>query len=298
MDAMPDLRTALLDVLYETRGNDLKLIVGGGFGIYLKRENVSQAGKRTLFAEWPRPRSTNDLDLFLRPELLIESQRLKPLSETLQRLGYHVIQGAEKYQFAKPGPTGGREGALKIDLLTGPQSRFRGTGARVDYRRVQPRPSVDLHAHPVNEALTLEDDLLPVTLNGQLSDRSPYQAEIYLPHPLTFAMMKLFAYRDRADDQNKEFGRYHALDLYTVLAMTTEEEWDRAVTLRQQHYSDPIVKEAARIVDQHFASPTAPGAIRIQESPYYRKEMQLVEFCSAIRDLFPQNPNNGATWSR
>src|SRR5690242_19282927 len=108
MDVMPVLRTALLDVLHETRGDDLKLIIGGGYGIYLKREHVQQVGIRTLFSEWPEARSTNDLDLFLRPELLIDSQRLKPLAETLGRLGYQVISGAEKYQFAKPGPSGGR----------------------------------------------------------------------------------------------------------------------------------------------------------------------------------------------
>ena len=33
MIAMPELRTALLDVLYETRDDDLKLIIGGGYGI-------------------------------------------------------------------------------------------------------------------------------------------------------------------------------------------------------------------------------------------------------------------------
>ncbi|WP_425613849.1 hypothetical protein NA78x_003693 [Anatilimnocola sp. NA78] len=287
MDTMPNLRTALLDVLYETRSDDLKLIIGGGYGIFLKREYVVQAGNRTLFPEWPHPRSTNDLDLFLRPNLLIESQKLKPLSEALKRLGYEFIQGAEKYQFAKPGPTGGREGGLKIDILTGPRSRFGGTGAKVANRRVQPRPSVDLHAHPVDEALTLEDELLPLTLQGPISNGSPYQAVIYVPHPLTFAMMKLFAFRDRVHDRDKEFGSYHALDLYTVLAMMSEEEWNQAVNLRQQHSLDPMIEEAGRIVDQHFFSLISLGAIRIQESPYYRKELKLADFCSAIRDLFP-----------
>ena len=32
-DLMPSLRTALLDLLYETRENDLRLIIGGGYGI-------------------------------------------------------------------------------------------------------------------------------------------------------------------------------------------------------------------------------------------------------------------------
>ena len=43
MNSLPDLRTALLDLLYETRAVDLKLIIGGGYGLYLKREHVVTA---------------------------------------------------------------------------------------------------------------------------------------------------------------------------------------------------------------------------------------------------------------
>ena len=46
MNAMPELRTALLDLLYETRNENLQLIIGGGYGIYLKREMVREAGTR------------------------------------------------------------------------------------------------------------------------------------------------------------------------------------------------------------------------------------------------------------
>ena len=103
MITMPDLQTALLDLLHEVRGTDIKLIIGGGFGIYLKTNHVRRMGVRTLLIEWPEPRSTNDLDLYLRPELLIQSAKLKPLAEAIARLGYQVVPGAEKYQFVKPG---------------------------------------------------------------------------------------------------------------------------------------------------------------------------------------------------
>jgi len=76
MITIPDLQTALLDLLREVKGTDVKLIIGGGFGIYLKTVHVRRLGVRTLLKEWPEPRSTNDLDLFLRPELLIEPAQL------------------------------------------------------------------------------------------------------------------------------------------------------------------------------------------------------------------------------
>jgi hypothetical protein len=50
---------------------------------------------RTLLNQWPEPRSTNDLDLFLRPELLIESSKLKLLVSAIAELGYEVVPGAK-----------------------------------------------------------------------------------------------------------------------------------------------------------------------------------------------------------
>jgi hypothetical protein len=224
MIEITDLQTALLDLLYELRSTDIKIIVGGGYGIYLKTTHVRHIEAKTLLNEWPEPRSTNDLDLFLRPELLIESEKLKPFADAITTLGYEVVPGAENYQFVKPGAGGTEAGSLKIDILTGPQKRFEGTTVKADTRRAKPRPSVGIHAHPVDEALTLEKELLPITLDWNLSSGDPWKAEIFVPHPFTFLMMKLFAFRDRLEDANKEYGRYHALDLYMILATTTEQE--------------------------------------------------------------------------
>ena len=52
MITIPDLQTALLDLLHEIENTDIKLIIGGGFGIYLKTDHVRQLGVRTLFREW------------------------------------------------------------------------------------------------------------------------------------------------------------------------------------------------------------------------------------------------------
>ncbi|MBN2382669.1 hypothetical protein JXQ70_07290 [bacterium] len=98
MMTLPDLTTSLLDLLYEMRNTDIELILGGGFGIYLKSEYIRKTGVQTLLNQWPEPRSTNDLDVFLRPEFLIESEKLRPLAEAINKLGYTVINGVEKYQ--------------------------------------------------------------------------------------------------------------------------------------------------------------------------------------------------------
>jgi hypothetical protein len=286
MVTIPNLITSLLDLLHEIEGKDIKLIIGGGFGIYLKTFQMQKQSERTLLQEWPEPRSTNDLDLFLRPELLIESARLKPLAEALGRLGYKVVPGAEKYQFIKPGDGGAGVGSVKIDILTGPQVCFKGTGARADVRRVRPIPSVGIHAHPVDEAPTLEDGLLSLRLEGILNSGDAYQSEVFLPHPYTFSMMKLFAFKDRLDDLNKDFGRYHALDLYSIIASTREEEWRYALELRDQLRNHPYTLEAGRLILKYFSARDRLGIIRLRESPYYRSELQIDEFISALQELF------------
>jgi len=60
-----DLQTALLDLLQKVNDSEIRLIIGGGFGIYLKTNYVINSSMRTLLDQWPEPRSTNDLDLFL-----------------------------------------------------------------------------------------------------------------------------------------------------------------------------------------------------------------------------------------
>lgn len=292
MDPMPTLRTALLDLLYETRGADLKLILGGGYGLYLKREILREQNTRTLLDQWPEARSTNDLDLFLRPELLINATNLRPLAEAIRQLGYEVIPGAEKYQFVRPGPSGDTQGAFKIDFLTGPQSRFAGTKVRVDGRRARPNPSVELHAHPTDESITLEVGLTAAKVAGTTSAGIAWEGEIYLPHPFTSAMMKLFAFHDRKDDAEKGFGQHHAMDLYAVVAMMTEPEWDLALELGRRNADEPAFREACRIVQEHFATAVGLGILRIRESDYHRPALQLDEFRSALAELFP-NPTPG-----
>jgi len=44
------------------------------------------------------------------------------LAAAIDRLGYQVVAGAEKYQFIKPGRGGIQAGSIKIDILTGPRA--------------------------------------------------------------------------------------------------------------------------------------------------------------------------------
>jgi len=200
-----------------------------------------------------------------------------------------VVSGAEKYQFFKPGPDDAPASSVKIDILTGPKSRFVGTGVKADSRRIRPNPSVGIHAHPLDAALTLDVGLTMEPLTGALSSGEDWHGEIYLPHSYTFSLMKIFAFRDRFNDADKEFGRYHALDLYSILATMTEDEWQSAREMSAQYGAHAIVREAGQLVSEYFSEIERPGMIRLRESPYFRPELQLDQFMSALAELFPEN---------
>jgi hypothetical protein len=286
LNRLTSLTTALLDLLHALEGADVPLIIGGGFGIYLRYTKIAEEGLQTLFAELPEPRSTNDLDLFLRAELLLDSSRLRPLRDALRKLGYEVIEGAEHYQFFRADTPGATTG-IKIDVLTGPTSSFRGTRVKFDDRRVRPSPSVKLHAHPVEEALSLVERLSPRELAGRLSGGSAFRGAVYLPHPFTFLTMKLFALRDQVDDAENDFGRRHALDLYAVIGSMAPAEWDECLAMRDRYSEHAIVRECGRIVAELFGSTDTPGTLRLRESPYFRASFDLGEFLQTLAELFP-----------
>ena len=283
MSELASLEKSLLDLLSLLDSSDFPLILGGGYGLYLRRTILEREGTRTLLEHWPEARSTNDLDLFLRPELLCDSSRLALLKSALDELGYTPVEGAEHYQFRKDDPDGFIERGIKIDLLTGPRSSFEETGLKVDERRVRPNPSVKVHAHPTDEAITLEENLQEVKLS--VGENGEQNKSVFLPHPFTYSLMKLFAFRDQVELQHKGYGSHHALDLYSIIAMMTEIEWEQSNDMAKRNSGSPIGVEASRIAKEMFDSTTSRGLLVMRANPYCSDQLQLSEFIDLTHDL-------------
>ncbi len=69
------LITTVLDLLAVIARPEFKLILGGGYGLYLKQLHLqSSQGARTLLPGelWPYPRATEDIDVFLPTEILAQ----------------------------------------------------------------------------------------------------------------------------------------------------------------------------------------------------------------------------------
>jgi hypothetical protein len=136
---MDPLRTCLLDLLYELRDQNVPLTVGGGFGLFLKRVHLAATRARTLFTELPESRATNDIDVFLRADLLTDRSRTEALVAAIQRLGYVPVEEAKYFQWRRPIDVGGVVQEVKLDALVGPlgdrRPKLQVNSPRVEWHR-------------------------------------------------------------------------------------------------------------------------------------------------------------------
>ena len=152
-------------------------------------------------------------------------------------------------------------------------------------RRIRPKETKGIHTHVTPEAFTVGEGLLhlPLDKKGNI--------KVGVPHPFSFLLLKLFAYRDRRNDEKKEFGRYHAFDLYRIVAMMTEEDFAESEDFRDRYIDDPIVVEVRTIVGELFLDTDSEGAIAILEhvatmgSDLTRDD--VAAFLDDLRTFFP-----------
>ena len=285
------LFSSLLDLLHELGDGLPPLTIGGGFGLYLKRRYLQQTGGKTLIdpARWPRERSTNDLDLLLRAEIVADKNRFDAIADALDRLGYVAVQDAKYMQFVRTIRVGEQEAEVKVDLLVGPFEPFRHL-LQVKPPRVRPKGGKKgrLHAHETPEAVGVEEEPVSIPVCGRRSTGEEYEGQVCLPQAFSYALMKLFAFRDRKDDPDpkKDKGRHHALDLYAVVAMTTEPEYEFARKTRVRYADNEKVREAGEIVRRDFAGPESIGVLRMREHILYNAVMDVDTFLGVLREIF------------
>ncbi len=279
------LLSQLRQLAENLEGKNIPLVIGGGYGLLLKANHTQRTGARTRLEQIPIARSTGDIDVFLTTEVIIDKNNMSAIRRALDELDYSPVVGAEYYQFFREVIVEGAPRNLKFDFLAAPVLGEQAKKVKADVRRIRPRAvtGAPMHAHTTPEALTLEEHLLAVNI-GEADKR----IEVFLPHPFSYVMLKLFALRDQIDNEAKEFGRHHAFDIYTTWAMMTEEEFRQAEDLRRQYADVGVMPEAIEIADALFADENAMGMIRLQEHARLEsvEVVQIGEFIKDIRTLF------------
>ncbi|WP_153559412.1 hypothetical protein [Roseimaritima sediminicola] len=261
-------------------GSETTLLIGGGYGLFLKQLYLADhPGVRTLLTpdDLPDARTTNDIDLILRAEIVTDSESMKSIRMALDELDCRVVETAKYTQFSRSMP----QGQVKIDLLAAPLGHFAERVPK-DPRRVKPRPSVKLHASKLEEALAVDRHALSIPVEGKLSAGEEHRAEVLVPQAFSYLLMKLCAFRDRMNDVNRSLGQHHALDIYRIVGMLTREEDTHVRSLSAEYAEHPTVTEARAIAAKHFISPDGLGRLRIREHPLYKESMELDRFGSEL----------------
>ena len=182
------------------------------------------------------------------------------LRDALAALGFVPV--APFFQFQLPLIYEGLQKPIKIDLLAAlPETEAGRRLVKINKPRIRPKKAKNIHGYLTEEAVTLEENLLPI----DISEEGELPLEIYLPHPFSYLVMKLFALRDRLEDEEKDFGAYHAFDVYRVIGMMTEEEWNQAVEIRDRYGAAPKIREVGEIATQLFSSLESIGVLRVRQ---------------------------------
>jgi hypothetical protein len=287
MSADP-LSTSMLDLWHAMGDAADRVLLGGGYGLYLKQQQMSESGVDTLIpAElWPEPRTTQDLDLLLTAEVVGDAASMQLVRDALDALGFTVIPDREYLQFERRiGPAQ----VIKVDLLTAQLGELNADpGIRADSRRARPKSikGGKLHAHPTDGAIGLSTASQPIRINGKRSDGVEAQITVRLPHPFSYLLMKLTAYRDRKNDAEKDLGRHHALDIYRIVAMLTEPELVEVHELLKVNSGDEQVESCREVVLRDFLDEDPDGVRAMRQHALWREPDQLAPFFDVLRDLF------------
>jgi len=111
------------------------------------------------------------------------------------------------------------------------------------------------------------------------------RVKVHIPNALTFCLMKLGALNDRAGDEDKSYGRHHALDLYRCIGMLTTREDEAAARIRSRHAGHEslrIGRERARAL---FAGVDGIGRLRMMEHELLPPEADVDRFVAELRYL-------------
>ena len=254
VDALVDLDAAL--------GGNAGLMIAGGLGLYLKQEHLRATGARTLMPSHrlPSARTTQDVDLFLHADTIAKPDRARAVRAALDVLDFRPVAGAEFLKFRRG--TGARE--VTIDLLVGPVGSQRSS---IEFKGGRARPvgisgRDALHAYHTPEAVGVDAHWLAVDVR---ECAAAAQCSVRIPCAFSYVLMKLSALSDRIHDPGKGFGRHHAVDLYRIIAMLSEEDERVSRECALAHSSNEVIEHVRSLAHRLFARRDGLGRTRLRE---------------------------------
>ena len=280
------LRDTLIAFAELLKPDGIELIIGGGYGLLLRSELTARRGHSSRLGIDTVVRSTSDLDCFIGSAVISDADKTRRIAIALETLGFSAMQNY--WQFSKPVKLPDNDFVdVHIDLLAAdvPPPLIGNIHGANDKRRLRPHGFDKLHGRRTPEAVTIERYAARIDVSGDGSGTC-----VLVPHPLSFILMKPFAFRDRIARASYDHGAYHAFDILQTLDSMSQEEWAQAGELIRDPAAAGTAAEARQIVQNLFASPFADGCVRMVEYARTREGLavpveQISQFTSELRDL-------------
>ncbi len=277
-------------LLLKAQLGDMPLIVGGGMGIYL-RARYHAGSRQPRYPQAPPARSTKDLDFFLSADIIVNAARMNHLRDVLGQAGY--TPKTEFFQFEKSVAVANDQRRVVVDLLAAPPRREDEHLVKRGGIRLRPIDSEKIHAYRTNEAQSIERGAVLIYLStaAETFHIGLEDASILLPSAFNYLILKLHAFDDRKHDEQEDYGRHHAMDIFTIVTGMGEVDWKNA----RNHYADEhdqsYIKRTIAIRRDNFATRTSLGTLRLREHPSYQRdeeefETYLPEVLKDLEELF------------
>lgn len=289
------------------------LLLAGGYGLFLKQQwlvsqlhfpgteggdsIVTEKGEKPVADEvrtvvaihrWKdqTPRVTKDFDFLVSLDLIASPEEQRRVHEVLDKHGFKVVPENARWQFAK---MIGEERQVVLDFHA-PSPEQKRDDLRVQSRRVKPQPSLgQMGVHGRENPEANGSELHPFSFKFE-------ELEIVLPNPVTLALMKLVAMRDRrsaSQDASKSAGerqmeesqaRKHAEDVCRVIGMMTREESETTGVVLDTVRESPVFAVATTTFSEFYKTGEGWGSQAVAEQ-WQAEDFRIIQ-------------NTLATWFR
>lgn len=222
------LVSCLAELAVELDKENIPVVLGGGLSQYLRGKLNTGRSPSPRYPFTASARSTEDLDLFLSPRLIVDAAKMEGLKLGLLRLGYTVRPEARNFQFGKTIPLYGQSRPVKVDLLAAPPADT--SEVAIKKPRIKPKDAEGIHAYLTDESEGIELGKIPVPSELLATGLKLTHNVIFIPSVFNFLVLKLHAFNDSKNNPEKDFGRHHAWDIFAAVAGMAEPDWAAART--------------------------------------------------------------------
>lgn len=219
------------------------------------------AGAQAMKFMLQQARATKDIDFVL--DVVALRGEKESIAQTLQKLGYSVVQGSQNFQFQKTIP--GSKEVMRIEFMA-PEELKREKDFRVEVQN-------GIHARACTGGTIAIAESTIHELNGKLPDGSAFSAPIRVTTPHALVMLKLLALDDRYRNirgtaearHDREEARTHAADIIAVASVQPDMKMFRQV-FERQFLADPALGvRVLKIADGYFRTNTSSGFLVYEE---------------------------------